>query len=203
MANSKSLPRQDKNINNNRPELLTLELPVLSSTSEITSVDSHLIRNRQENSGDVTFIWFDPQGKLTLNLVGALPAINDHVQTFRDLSSCINTINSSKEKIFFITSSNNTDLIATVHNLVVIEASFIFSPSLDNIKCDFPKFCGIFVQQEELFRMLKEKLDTFEQIQLESFVFEQEKLFLWSQLWKEEVSKEKQFKHYNSHFRCK
>jgi hypothetical protein len=46
---------------------------------------------------------------------------------------------------------------------------------------------GVFNQQEELFRVLKEVLDTFEQIQFEEFVFEEEKVFLWSQLWKEGV----------------
>ena len=59
---------------------------------------------------------------------------------------------------------------------------------MESIKGDFPKLFGIFNQQEELFRILKEVFDTFEQIQLEEFAFEEDKIFLWSQLWKEEVS---------------
>ena len=95
---------------------------------------------------------------------------------------------SAKEKIFFITSSTNSELITTVHHFSAVEAIFILDPNVESIKGDFPKLFGIYSQQEELFRVLKEVLDTFEQIQLEEFAFEQDKVFLWSQLWKEEVS---------------
>ncbi|CAF4676523.1 unnamed protein product, partial [Rotaria magnacalcarata] len=68
-----------------------------------------------------------------------------------------------------------------------VEAIFILNQNGDNIKGDFPKLFGIFTQQEELFRMLKEVYNTFEEVQLEEFTFEQDLVFLWSQLWKEDV----------------
>ncbi|CAF2382775.1 unnamed protein product [Rotaria sp. Silwood2] len=145
----------------------------------------------QDNHESIIFIWFDPQDQSGLNLVGPLRAINHHVQAFIDSLTCINAIKSSKEKIFFITSSSDSELIATVHNLAPVEAMFILASNVESIKGDFPKLCGIYSQQEELFRELKEILDVFEQIQLESFAFEHDKVFLWSQLWKEELTNRK------------
>ncbi|CAF4541955.1 unnamed protein product [Rotaria sp. Silwood1] len=156
-------------------------------TTESISIDTRSFRIMQDNHESIIFIWFDPQEQSGLNLVGPLRAINHHVQAFIDLSSCINAIKTSNEKIFFITSSSDSELIATVHKLASVEAIFILTSNIESIKGDFPKLCGIYFQQEELFRELKEILDVFEQIQLESFAFEHEKAFLWSQLWKEEL----------------
>jgi hypothetical protein len=149
------------------------------------------IRITQENHESVVFIWFDPHEKSTLNLFGPLRAINDNVQPFANSSSCFKAIKSSTDKIFFITSSSNSELINKVHNFAAVEAIFILDPNIESIKGDFPKLCGIFNQQEELFRVLKEVMDVFEQIQLEVFAFEQDKVFLWSQIWKEKVSNKK------------
>jgi hypothetical protein len=140
-----------------------------------------------ENHENVIFIWFDPQAQSNLNLVGPLRAINNSVQAFTDSSTCFDTIRSSKEKIFFICSLSNDELITAVHDFSAVEAIFIFGSNAENIKGDYPKLFGIFNQQEELFRVLKDVLDVFEQIQFEEFAFEEEKVFLWSQLWKEQV----------------
>jgi hypothetical protein len=140
-----------------------------------------------ENHESVIFIWFNPQEQSNVNFIGQLRAINHNVQAFTDAASCFDTIRSSKEKIFFICSLSNSELIGTVHDLTAVEAIFILDPNMDSIRGDFPKLFGIFSQQEELFRVLREIFDAFEQIQLEEFAFEEEKVFLWSQLWKEEV----------------
>ncbi|CAF0972875.1 unnamed protein product [Rotaria sordida] len=79
----------------------------------------------------------------------------------------------------------------TVQNIENVEAIFILDPNSQDIKSDIPKLIGVFTQQEELFRSLKETLDIFEQIQLERFSFENETLFLWYQLWKEELTNRK------------
>ena len=156
-------------------------------TVDSLPVDVQHIHITQENHESVVFVWFDPQEQSILHLVRPLRAINDNVQTFPTSSSCFDAIRSSKEKIFFITSSSNSELIATVHHFTAVEGIFILDPNVDSIKGDFPKLFGIFPQQEELFRVLKETFDVFEQIQLEAVAFEQDKEFLWSQLWKEEV----------------
>ena len=77
-----------------------------------------------------------------------------------------------------------------MHNLAAVEAIFVLDPNIESIKGNFPKLHGIFTQQEELLRVVKETLDNFEQLQLESFAFEEDKIFLWSQLWRQEVSNE-------------
>jgi hypothetical protein len=176
--------------NQNAPQLLTLDPSVLVTADPVpVEIEIEPIRITQDNHESVVFIWFDPQEQPTLNLVGPLRAINDIVRTFNDATSCYNAIRSSKDKIFFITSSSNSDLIGTVDNFEAVEAIFVFDPNVENIKRDYPKVAGVFNQQEELFRVIKEVLDIFEQIQLEIFAFEEDKVFLWSQLWKEKVSK--------------
>jgi hypothetical protein len=152
-------------------------------SSTIERVRRRTSRNNitDENHESVIFIWFDPREQSNINLVGPLRVINDSVQVFTDSSSCFDTIRSSKEKIFFICSISNNELITTVHDFPAVEAIFILDPNADSIKGDFPKLFGIFTQQEELFRTLKEVFDAFEQIQLEEFAFEQDKIFLWSQ----------------------
>jgi hypothetical protein len=161
-----------------------------SSTIEPVKRSRNRINITDENYESVIFIWFDPHEQSNMNLVGPLRAINGSVQAFTDSSSCFDTIRSSKEKIFFICSTSNNELIATVHDFTAVEAIFILDSNVDSIKGDFPKLFGIFAQQEELFRVLKQVFDAFEQIQLEEFAFEEDKVFLWSQLWKEEVSNE-------------
>lgn len=155
-------------------------VPVKSNTDRINIIDG--------NHESVVFIWFDPHEQSNMNLIGPLRAINDSVQAFNDSSSCLDNLRKSKEKIFFICSISNNELIATVHDIPAVEAIFILDPHANNIKDDFPKLFGIFTQQEELFRVLKEVFDAFEQIQLEEFAFEEDKIFLWSQLWREDVS---------------
>jgi len=187
MAESNIVQTNDNNRKKNGPELLALD-PSLLSTIESVPVHAPSIHITQENHESVVFIWFDPQEKSGLNLVGPLRAINDIVKAFSDSKSCFDAIKSSKEKIFFITSSSSSQIITKVHNVAAVEAIFILDPAVESIKGDFPKLAGIFNQQEELFLVLKEILDVFEQIQLEVFAFEQDKIFLWSQLWKEGVS---------------
>jgi len=138
---------------------------------------------------DVLFIWFDPSEQSNVNLVGQLRAINDSVKSFADASTCLKIIESSKEKIFFICSVCNNELIAAVHGFAVVEAIFILNSTGETIRGDLPKLFGIFNQHEELVRVLKDVFETYEQVQLEEFAFENGKIFLWSQLWKEELNR--------------
>ncbi len=74
-----------------------------------------------------------------------------------------------------------------MHEFPIDEAIFKLPSNVENINSDFPKRFGV-NQQEELFRMLKEISDLFQQIQLEEFAFEQDKVFLSSHVWKEEMN---------------
>ena len=160
------------------------------STIESNGETTNAVNIVDEKYECVTLVWFDPQGQSNINLTGSLRAINDSVQAFTEWSTCSDMIQSSEEKIFFISSSNNPELISTVHTCPAVEGIFILTGNAESVKGDFPKLFGVFNQQEELLRVLKEIFDLFEQVQLEDFHFEAEKVFLWSQLWKEDVSSE-------------
>ena len=139
------------------------------------------------NHESVTFIWFDPDDSSNANLAGPLRAINDQVQIFTHLSSCLDFLHSSPMKIFFITSSADSEFLNRVHQSSNVEAIAVLHSNLESVKGDLPKLVGVFRQQEELLRVLKDLLEIFEQVQLETFAFEEEKVFLWSQLHREEV----------------
>ncbi|CAF3502135.1 unnamed protein product [Rotaria sp. Silwood1] len=139
----------------------------------------------------ITFVWLDLRRDSTGTFIGTLRAINDCVRTFTDASACLDFIKCSHEKIFFISSSSNTELIATVHLCTAVEAIFVLDPETNSVRGDFPKLIDIFTQQEELLRVLRITLDTFEQIQLERFAFETDKVFIWWQLWKVEITSQK------------
>ncbi|CAF0930238.1 unnamed protein product [Adineta steineri] len=136
----------------------------------------------------VTFVWLDLRRETTGTFIGALRSINDCVQTYTDMSTCLDSIRSSNEIIFFISSTSNAEFLAELHDCVNVEAIFILDPDMNTIRGEFPKITGIFNQQEELLRVLRVTLDTFEQLQLEKFTFETDKMFLWWQLWKESIT---------------
>ncbi|CAF2125877.1 unnamed protein product [Rotaria magnacalcarata] len=161
------------------------------STTESNVQNINRINSADDNYETVVFIWFDSHENINMNLVGPLRMINDNVQTFTHSLTCFDSLKSSQQKIFLISSSTNNELIATVHSFMPVEAIFILNQNGDNIKGDFPKLFGIFTQQQELFRMLKEVYNTFEEVQLEEFTFEQDLVFLWSQLWKEDLRSRK------------
>lgn len=161
---------------------------LFSSTTESNVQNINRVNSSDDNYETVVFIWFDPQENSSTNLIGPLRMINDNVKTFSDSLTCFDSLKTSQQKIFFISTSTNNELIATVHSFIAVEAIFILNQNGDNIKGDFPKLFGIFNQQEELFRMLKEVYNVFGEVQLEEFSFEQDLVFLWSQLWKEDVS---------------
>jgi hypothetical protein len=187
MAETNIRETDDDKKNKDAPELLLVDSSLLL-TAETGPGAGNPVRLSPGNHESIVFIWYDPNEQSGLNLIGPLRAINDNVQSFIDGVSCLNAIKSSLEKVFFISTSSHHVLITKVHNLPAVEAIFILDPNVDSIRGEFPKLFGIFEQQEELFRVLKETIDIFEQIQFEVFSFEQEKVFLWSQLYKEEVS---------------
>lgn len=143
--------------------------------------------DRSINYESTAIIWLDPRKELTNAFIGSLRSINDSVQVFYDVQPTIDAIRSMNEKIFFISSLNEVDLISRIHSFQNVEGIFVFDPDKNSMR-EFPKLIGIFQQQEQLLRDLRMVIERFDLIQLESFVFQDEKLFLWWQLWKEEVN---------------
>lgn len=144
---------------------------------DTTSIGEHII-----------FVYFDLQSSSLYDFVGQLRAINDYVQIYTNSLACFDFLNNSKEKIFFISSTNDKKIIKDVHDLKCVEAMFILNSTLKIDKNRFPKLFGVYVHQEELFSALRNGYEWFEQTQMHFFSFEHEKVFLWSQLWKEAVS---------------
>lgn len=148
------------------------------------------LMERNTNLECITIALLDLRRELTGVFVGALRAINDYVRTFTETETFLNYIQSSREKIFVILTSSSDELLSATHACPAIEAIFILD-SIGNsiLRGDLPKVINVCTQQEELVRIVRMTLETFEQVQLEIFSFETDKIFLWWQLWKEEVKK--------------
>jgi len=195
----------DSSLNNRRETVTRFQMPssigkhassirrplaVVHSADDLKSdVEYSVISNDYEpsiNRENILFIFLDLHSQLTSNSIASLRAINNDVQAYTDPSTCADLLRSSSDKIFFISSSADKQLIEEFHNINSIEAIFILN-SEAQIDNRFPKVYGVYVHFEELLLALKNTLEWYEQTQMDLFVFERDRIFLWSQLWKEEV----------------
>ena len=135
----------------------------------------------------VTLLWLDVRRDTGASFLAALRAINDCLRIYTETSACLEWIKSAEEKIFFISSSSSNEVLGTAHQYAHVEAIFVLDADANGVRGDFPKLIDIFKQQEELLRVLRITMETFERIQLEAFAFATDKIFLWWQLWKEQV----------------
>jgi hypothetical protein len=133
-------------------------------------------------------VYLDLYGLLTRDLICPLRIIHDDIQIFSNLEICLNLLRYSNDRIFFISSLNDEELIKDVHNCSSVEAIFLLNSDVLIDKSRFPKLVGVYIYSEELFTALKNTLKWSEQTQIEFFAFEYDQIFLWLQLWKEEVS---------------
>ncbi|CAF2066721.1 unnamed protein product [Rotaria magnacalcarata] len=165
-----------------RPSPESRQIKESNSTAEYMYND-----NEAQRVGEhILFIYFDLQPSSNRDFVGPLRAINDYVQIYTDYATCLDFLNSSNEKIFFISSSGDKQFIKEVHDCRAIEAVFILDSNIKIDKNRFPKLFGVYVHPERLLAALRNAYEWFEQTQMNFFSFEHEKIFLWSQLWKEE-----------------
>jgi hypothetical protein len=153
----------------------------------LTSNDYETLKKRE----NILFVFLDIGSQLTSNLIDSLRAINNDVQTYTDPSMCLDFLRPLHERIFLISSSADRRLIEEFDNLDCVEAMFILN-SKAHLGSRFAKLYGVYRHFEELLMALKDTLEWFEQTQMDLFVFEHDRIFLWSQLWKEDVSKIKQ-----------
>ena len=136
---------------------------------------------------NITFLYFDPHSSSNHDLIRRLRAINDDVQVYASLADCLNVIQSSNEKIFFISTLNDKALIRQIHDCDTVDGMFIFNPNIQLDKSRFPKLFGIYVHLEELLANLRHSYQWFKETQMDCFSFEDNEIFLWTQLWKDEV----------------
>lgn len=139
------------------------------------------------NHGTILFVYLDDHSSAHSNISASLRTVNNDIQTYSDSSSCLEFLRTSTDHIFLILPPVDKQLLEDFHNVQSVEAIFILN---DDAKGDsrFPKLYGSYVHLKELLTALKTSLQRFEETQMEIFVFERDRIFLWSQLWKEEVS---------------
>lgn len=113
--------------------------------------------------------------------------IINEVHTFNDIQACSKFVRFSSDRIFFVLTSNDKQILEEFHPVKAIEAIFIFNADaqIDN---RFPKLYGVYSHYEQLLNGIKDTLEWYEQVQLEIFVFERDRVFLWLQLWRDEVN---------------
>ncbi|CAF4778953.1 unnamed protein product, partial [Rotaria magnacalcarata] len=140
------------------------------------------------NRESILFIWLDLQSQSTPAFIHSLRAINDRVQVYSDESTCLDALKTSQDKIFLISTSSNQELIAKLNAIESIEAIFVPDSDVTFIKGEYTKLLGFFPDILGLLLILKEKLERFKKIMLETFLFEQDSLFQWLQSWKEELT---------------
>lgn len=165
------------------------------TTSSLKYPDKLLISKKsddsemQMNDENVILVCYDLPFESNSNLFNYLQSINDNIKTFTDYFLCLNWIKSSNNSIFFISSSINKDLIKSLHHCKNVEGIFIINSQSKINKNDFPKLVGVFNRYEELFMVMENMITSLKQSKFEMFTFEDDKTFVWSQLWKEQVNK--------------
>src|SRR5690348_10283301 len=129
--------RPDKFEKTQRKSVATSLVPSSNSKSRSNSIRRSVIT--QENYESVVFVWLDFRQLATPNTISLLRLINDSVRVYTDPILCFQALRSSNEKIFFISSSGDNELIATVHVFPAVEAIFVLDPNAETIKNNFPK----------------------------------------------------------------
>lgn len=169
-----------------RKSFAAIVLSSLNFKSRSASIRRGL--SMQENHECIMFIWFEQQKLPSSTTINSLRSINDSLRLYAEWYPCLETMRTLNEKMFFISSSTDNELINMAHEIPNVEAIFLMDSKDENSGVNCPKICGRFSERAELFQELRETLDIFEQTQLEFFAFEDEPTFLWRQNWKRDVS---------------
>lgn len=98
---------------------------------------------------------------------------------------CLHLLRYCPERVFFITTSTNRDLIRDAHDCPAVEAVFLCKSDVQIDPIKHPKFVGNYIHSEELIASLRNAQEWFEQARFDSILFEDEQLFLWCQTWRE------------------
>lgn len=141
------------------------------------------------NHDCIVLVWLNlSNNQISTNVISLFRSLVSSFRIYTDTTSCYDDIRLIKEKIFLISSSIDNDLMSIAENIKNIENIFILDPNGQNVDgYYYPKLIGIYQSIDELLRELKITLHFYEQLQMENFLFENEKTFLWRQLWKKDV----------------
>ena len=169
--------------------------PIHSSRSTATSpvksksnVQDVLTNTNDSNRENILFVYLDLQSESLPRMITSLESINNRLQTFNDPSICYDFLQTSSDRVFFICPADEKVLFQAAHELSTIEAIFLLGSNPQIDRTPLIKISGIYSQFEELLGGLREALEWFEYTQMDLFSFQSDRMFLWSQLWKEEVS---------------
>ena len=102
---------------------------------------------------------------------------------------CLHLLRYSNERIFFITTSSNRDLVIDAHDCPAVEAVFLWNSDVHIDPIRQPKCVGNYAHSEELLASIRNALQWFEQTQLACILFEHDQAFLWCQTWREVISR--------------
>lgn len=160
----------------------------VKSNSNAKNILTNTNDNNPVNRENILFVYLDLQSELSPRMIASLEAINDRVQSFIDPSICFDFLQTSSDRVFFICPTDETVLFQAAHDLSTVEAIFLLGSNSQIDRTQWIKVSGIYSQFEELLDGLREALEWFEYTQMDLFSFQSDRMFLWSQLWKEEVN---------------
>ena len=170
-------------VTQSQPTTRSTVTPEVSTATSFINPDNDNRINRE----NILFIYLDLHSQLLPQMITSLRAINDHVRTFDNDALCFDFLQTSPDRVFFICPTTDRDLVKAVHELSAVEAIFILGSDAQLDQTRLPKIDGVYNNFEELLLGLRCTLEWFEQTQMEVFAVEKDRVFLWSQLWKEEV----------------
>lgn len=134
---------------------------------------------------NLAFVYLDVNTPFNRDLIGPLRAINEHVHAYTNEMKCLHLLRHCPERVFFITTSKNRDLIRDAHDCSAVEAVFLWKCDVPIDPIKHPKFVGNYAHPEELLAAIRNAQEWFEQAQFESVLFEDDRSFLWCQTWRE------------------
>lgn len=159
----------------------------VKSKSNVQDVLIHTKDSPPVNRENILFVYLDLQSESFPRLITSLESMNDRLQTFNDPSICYDFLQTSSDRVFFICPTEEKILFQAAHELSTIEAIFLLGSNSQIDQTQWIKINGVYSQSEELLSGLREASEWFECTQMDLFCFQSDRMFLWSQLWKEEV----------------
>ncbi|CAF5043532.1 unnamed protein product, partial [Rotaria sp. Silwood1] len=133
--------------------------------------------NTQENKEIITIVWYDSNihsYNARKNIDERLRQLNEYVEYYDDIESCMNYIQSiDNEKLFLITSSIGA---SQIHSFPQITSIFIFDfdESLkDELGCQYLKCIDRYTELEDLYLSIQEQLEFQDELSLKCSFFDQ------------------------------
>ena len=160
----------------------------VTSNSSAKNVSINTNDNNPVNRENILFVYLDLQSELVPRMTTSLEGINNRIHIFNDPSICYDFLQTLSDRTFFICPADEAILFQAAHDLSTVEAIFLLGSNPQIDRTQLIKVSGIYSQFEELLGGLREALEWFEYTQMDLFSFQSDRMFLWSQLWKEEVN---------------